>query len=195
MNIAPKKILVLLGNGDAESFSGEIAASYERGAMAAGHSVIRVNIGDLAFDPILHKGYKVIQVLEPDLVQLQAQITAADHLVIVYPNWWCSMPALLKGLFDRIWLPGFAFNFDKKTHALIQRLAGKSARVIILSGSHSPFMEWMKYGDYKNEIARGLLGFAGMKVKVTSFGPCERQDPHAHAGWIKQTEMLGARAQ
>ncbi len=190
-----KKILVLLGNGDSETFSAEVAAAYARGATAAGHAVAQVNLGDLTFDPILHKGYKVIQELEPDLIELQKKITASDHLVLVYPNWWCSMPALLKGLFDRMWLPGFAFNFDKQTHAVMQRLKGKTARVIILSGSHSPFVEWMKYGDYANEVVRGVLGFAGMKAKVTSFGPCERQDPHAHTMWLKKTEMLGQKGE
>lgn len=190
-----KKILVLLGNADVETFSGEIATAYERGAKAGGHKVTRVNIGDLSFDPILHKGYKVIQELEPDLVDLQKKIKAADHLVLVYPNWWCAMPALLKGLFDRMWLPGFAFNFDKQTHAVIQRLKGKTARVFILSGSHSPFVQWMKYGDYENEVVRGLLGFAGMKASVTSFGPCERQDPHAHGMWISKTEALGRKGE
>jgi putative NADPH-quinone reductase len=190
-----KKILVLLGNSDVETFSGEVASAYVRGASAAGHMVERVNIGDLVFDPILHKGYKVIQELEPDLVELQKKIQLADHFVLVYPNWWCAMPAILKGLFDRMWLPGFAFNFDKETRAVIQRLSGKTARVIILSGSHSPFVQWVKYGDYANEVVRGLLGFAGMKVGVTSFGPCERQDPHAHSVWIKKTEVLGAKGE
>lgn len=189
-----KKILILLGSTDAESFSGEIASAYERGARAAGHAVERVNIGDLSFDPILHKGYKEIQQLEPDLLALQEKIRGADHFVLVYPNWWSSMPAILKGLFDRIWLPGFAFNFDKQTRELIQRLAGKSARVIILSGTHSPFVQWLKYGDFANEILRGILGFSGMTAAATVYGPCERQTQHAHRGWIRKTEALGRRA-
>jgi len=190
-----KKILVLQGNPDNASFSGEVASAYVRAAKAAGHKVARINIGDLSFDPILHKGYKTIQPLEPDLLGIQKAINGANHVVIIYPNWWCSMPALLKGMFDRMWLPGFAFNFDKRTKEVTQHLKGKTARLIILSGSHSPFMLWMKYGDYTNEIARGILGFAGIDVKVTSFGPCERQTEHAHKSWIKKTEMLGSRGE
>lgn len=186
-----KKILVLLGHPDSDTFSGKIAEAYMRGAKEGGHKAVDVRIGDLSFDPILHKGYKEIQELEPDLVDLQKAIKKADHIVIVYPNWWASMPAILKGMFDRMWLPGFAFNFDKKTRMPIQRLSGKTARVIILSGSHSPFMMWMKYGDYTNEITRGILGFAGIKPKVTALGPCERQSDHAHNQWIAQIEELG----
>ena len=99
---------------------------------------------------------------------MQENIRWADHVVILYPNWWVSMPAVLKGLFDRIWLPDFAFHFDKATCDVVELLTGKTARVIVVDGAHSPFMTRLKYGDYTNEIARGILGFSGMKVHVTT---------------------------
>lgn len=188
------KILVLLGNPDADTYSGRLADAYATAATAAGHDVERINIGELHFDPILHRGYKEIQGLEPDLVMVQEKIQWADHLVVIYPNWWCTMPALLKGMFDRMWLPGFAFNFDKQTKKLIQRLKGKTARVIIVAGTHSPFMTWWQFGDYTNEIAHGILGFAGIKAKVTAFGPSEKVDAKQLERWAKKVESLGRKA-
>ena len=188
-----KRILVLLGNPDKETYSGQIANTYEESARTAGHMVERVNIGELNFDPILHKGYKEIQALEPDLVSLQDKIRNADHLVIIYPNWWCTMPAILKGLFDRIWLPGFAFNFDKVTKKLIKRLEGKTARVIIVAGTHSPFQTWWKFGDYTNEIQYGILDFAGIDTKVTAYGPCDKVDGVCRDKWLTEVEKLGAK--
>lgn len=185
-----KKILVFLGNPDKETYSGQIADRYESAARAAGHEVMRVNISDLQFDPILHKGYKEIQPLEPDLLDLQEKIRAVDHLVFVYPNWWCTMPAIMKGLFDRMWLPGFAFNFDKVTKKLIQRLTGKTARVIIVAGTHSPFQTWWKFGDFTNEIQYGILEFAGIDTKVTAFGPCDKVDDVCRADWLTDVEKL-----
>jgi len=188
-----KKIFILLGHSDTETFSGILVDAYERGAKSGGHEVRRMNLGEISFDPILHKGYKVIQELEPDLVRVQENITWADHFVVVYPNWWCAMPALLKGMFDRMWLPGFAFNFDKTTGEVIQRLTGKTARVVNISGTLSPLMMWWNFGDYTNEIARGVLGFAGIKVKVSSFGPCERCADEDRKNWVRQAELLGKR--
>lgn len=190
-----KKIVVILGHPDKDTYSGQIADRYETAARAAGHEVTRVNISELRFDPVLHKGYKEIQELEPDLVALQEAIRAADHLTIVYPNWWCTMPAILKGLFDRIWLPGFAFNFDKTTKKLIRRLAGKTARVIIVAGTHSPFQTWWQFGDYSNEIQDGILGFAGFKAKVTAFGPCDKVGDLHRDEWLKEVDKLGARGE
>lgn len=191
---APKNILVICGNPDKETLSGNMADHYQAGAEDKGHHVERVNIGELQFDPILHKGYKEIQQLEPDLLALQDKFRAADHIVIIYPNWWCTMPAILKGLFDRIWLPGFAFNFNKQTKKIDQHLKGKTGRVIILSGSHSPFKTWWQFGDYTNEIQYGILEFAGIRTDVSSFGPCERVDDACRTKWLKKVEDLGKKA-
>lgn len=186
-----KKILVLCGHPDKDSFTGVVADNYERGAREAGHEVVRVNIGDLHFDPILHKGYKEIQVLEPDLIDLQNRFREAEHIMIVYPNWWCAMPAILKGLFDRFWLPGFAFNFNKETKRIEKHLKGRSARVIVLSGSHSPFQTWWRFGDFTNEIQYGILEFAGIRTAVTAYGPCEKVGAPCREKWLREVEAMG----
>lgn len=188
-----KKILVLLGNPDKDSFSGSIADEYVKVAEKSGYRVERINIGDLKFDPILHKGYKEIQELEPDLYLIQKKIVWADHIVIVYPNWWCTMPAVLKGMFDRMWLPGFAFNFDKKTKKLIKRLKGKTAHVIVVAGTYSPFMTWFKFGDYTNEIQYGILGFAGIKTRVSTYGPTDRMSNEKRKRVLKKVAALACK--
>jgi len=185
-----KKILVFLGHPDKTSYSGHLADVYENEARAGGHEVVRINVSDLVFDPVLHMGYKSIQELEPDLKMVQEKINWADHIVFIYPNWWVTMPAVMKGMFDRMWLPGFAFNFDKVTKKLIQRLKGKTSRVIIVCGTHSPFMTWWKFGDYTNEIAHGILGFAGIKTAVTPLGPAERVKPEVLDSWSKKIGSL-----
>ncbi|MEK7638897.1 MAG: NAD(P)H-dependent oxidoreductase [Patescibacteria group bacterium] len=190
----PKKIVVICGHPDVNSFTGTILDRYQSAATGAGHEVKRFNLGELHFDPILHKGYKEIQPLEPDLVNLQNAIRECNHLVVGYPNWWCTMPALLKGLFDRFWLPGFAFNFNKQTKKVEQHLKGKTGRVFVLSGTHSPFQTWWKFGDFTNEIQYGILDFAGIKADVTTYGPCEKVNDTCRSGWIKEVETLGKTA-
>lgn len=187
-----KKIAVILGHPDADTFSGAVADAYATAAAEAGHEVEFIRLGELTFDPILHKGYKEIQPLEPDLEHIQQTVKEADHLCFVYPNWWSTMPALLKGMFDRMWLPGFAFNFDKERGRIVQHLKGKTARVIVLSGSHSPFGTWWRYGDFTNEIQYGILEFAGIKTKVSVYGPCERVSEACLGKWKQEIARLGA---
>ena len=182
-----------MGNPDTESLTSSMADSYEAGAIEAGHEVRRMNLPEMQFDPILHRGYKVIQELEPDLKTFHENVRWADHFVVLYPNWWCTMPALLKGLLDRAWLPGFAFQMVKDSswrwHALLR---GKSARMIILANVH-PWITWFLFGEFTNELGRATLGFSGMHpVRVKVFSPSEKASDATRTRWIQTARWLGS---
>ncbi|MBI2047931.1 MAG: NAD(P)H-dependent oxidoreductase [Parcubacteria group bacterium] len=168
----PKKIFILSGHPDAgETLSRSIVEAYARGARENFHEVRVTHIGELRFDPILHKGYKEIQTLEPDLVKTQESMKWADHIVITYPNWWVTMPALLKGLFDRIFLPGFAFRFHKDRPYSWEKLLQRKTGRIIVTMDTPRFLDRILFGDNTNELRRGILGFAGVHpVRVSKIG-------------------------
>lgn len=185
-----KKILVLLGHPDKETLCGSLADIYEATAKVAGHEVRRKNVGDLHFDPLLHKGYKVIQELEPDLKELQEDFKWAEHIVIFYPLWWSSMPALFKGLFDRMWLPAFAFRFikapdGKTTMGWNKLLAGRTSRVVVTL-KNQPFMERFMFGDYTAELVHAILRFAGIKVRLTEIGNAEGMSDGTRKALVKK---------
>lgn len=184
------KVYILMGNPDADgTLTAEVADTYEQAAKDTGHEVRRTNLGALSFDPILHKGYKVIQELEPDLKQVQADMLWADHFVLVYPLWWAGMPALLKGMWDRMFIPGFAFKFRKDGMGWQRLLKGKTARVVILSNNW-PIVERILFGDFTNEIGRAILGFAGYKVKVTKIGHTEHISEEREKSWMRTIQKL-----
>ncbi len=185
-----KKILVLCGHPDTESMCCELADSYAKGAKEKGHEVKRVNVGDLKFDPILHHGYKIIQELEPDLKQLQEDIRWCEHFVIIYPSWWSTMPALLKGLFDRMWLPGFAYKFMPDGLGWQRLLKGRSATVFVTSDSR-PSLARFLFGDNVNEIRDGILWFAGFRPKIKKCGPMKKISPEGRAMWVAKFEKFG----
>lgn len=190
-----KKIFLLLGHPDISGFCGEIAGAYEEGARAAGHQVTRMNIGEMQFDPILHKGYRERQELEPDLVRFQTLVTGSDHFVVVYPVWWVGMPALLKGLFDRAWLPGSAFRYiktsgGKRTMFWHRLFRGKSARIIMTSGT-LPLLVRFLPGNVNAQLRWGILWFAGFRVRSTWFGPAEGIPERRRQRWLAHVRTMG----
>ncbi len=187
-----KKIFVLVGHPDTVSMCREFADSYCEGAVAKGNEVRMTNVGDMQFDPILHQGYKVIQEYEPDLKKFQEDVRWCDHFVIIYPSWWSTMPAILKGLFDRAWMPGFAFKFLPSGLGWKRLLKGRTATVFITSDSH-PLLARFLFGDNVNEIRDGILWFAGFHPKIKKVGPMKKISPERRAKWMAKFKRFGER--
>ncbi len=191
-----KKIFLLLGHPDNSGLCGSLADAYEQGAKEAGHEIVRMNIGEMQFDPILHKGYRARQELEPDLQKFQEHVQSADHFVVVHPVWWVGMPAILKGLFDRAWLPGSAFRYIKtkagaRTIFWHRLMRGKTARIIVTSGT-APWLVRFLPGNVNAQLRWGILWFAGFRVYHTKwFGPAENPPEARRAAWLRIIHDLG----
>ena len=186
-----KKILVILGHPDKDSFNGELARSYAKGAVSVGHEVKMLELGEIKFDPILHKGYKTIQPLEDDLLKAQEDIKWADHLVVVFPDWWGSFPAILKGFVDRIFLPGFAYKYTgiglwKKL------LKPKTARIITTMDGPSFFYVFILFSAGIRIIKKGVLEFSGVSpVKTNIFSNLKKSPTKRIQNILQKVEKLG----
>jgi len=187
-----KRILVILGHPSSGSYCAAIASAYKEGAQACGNDVRFIAVGNLFFDPVLHNGYHVIQELEPDLKEAQAHIKWAQHIVFVYPIWWGTMPALLKGFIDRIFLPGFAFNYREGSLLWDGLLTGRSAHLLVTMDAPPWFFRWVYRMPGHNQMKRAVLGFSGIKsVKITSLGPVKGATQEKRRRWLDQVREYG----
>lgn len=190
-----RNITLILGHPDPGSFCGALADAYAEAARSAGHTVKVFKLGELQFDPILHEGYKTIQPLEPDLLRLQEAITWADHLVLVYPIWWGSMPALLKGLFDRVLLPGFAFKYRKDSPLWDKLLKGRSAHVFLTLDTPGWYNWLVNRRPGHRQIRKTILQFCGIDpVRITPLAPVRHSTPEQRQRWLAQVAQAARRA-
>ncbi len=165
------RTLIILGHPDKKSLCAAIADSYEKGAKEKGGEIERINLSDLNFNPNLKNGYRVVQNLEPDLIEAQKKVKWATHIVIVFPVWWGGVPALLKGFLDRAFLPGFAFKYRENSHNWDKLLTGKSARLIVTSDAPVWWLYLTYFHPAVNMMKKAVLEFCGVSpVEVMSFG-------------------------
>lgn len=157
------KTYLLLAHPDKSSFNGRIADAYEQAAKQRGNEIRRQNLGDMTFDPILWNGYQTIQKLEPDLKQAQQNLLWCERWVIIYPIWWASVPALLKGFLDRTLHSGFAYKYHDEDPFWDKMLSGRSAHVITTCDAPHWLIWWSYRNSDLNAIKRGTLEFCGIK--------------------------------
>ncbi len=187
-----KKILIINGHPDKESLCFALAESYKKGADASGIECKLVHLIDLQFNPILTYGYRVVSELEPDLIKIQQEILEADHLVIVYPNWWGTYPALLKGFIDRVFLPNFAFKYLKDSPLPAKLLKGKTARIIVTMDTPKWYYWLINKSPVHNSMKKAILEFCGISpVKISSFAIVKSSDDKERKKWIDEVEKLG----
>ncbi|MBV8326616.1 NAD(P)H-dependent oxidoreductase [Chryseobacterium sp.] len=179
-----KKITVINGHPDKESFNTAIAQSYIQSAKNAGAEIRYTAIGELDFNPNLQFGYRKSMELEPDLVKALEDIHWSEHQVWIHPIWWLGMPAVMKGFFDRAFLPGITF---KRNNGISEGLlTGKSSRIITTSGDLSE-------EEYENiyqssglfQLKNGILEYCGISSVQNHFiGPFCDLNENDRKNWL-----------
>lgn len=192
-----KRIFILNGHPAESSLSKSIAETYWQEARNEGHDVRISHLSQMSFDPNhAFAGYKQHKDLEPDLSALRKDIDWAQHIVLTTPMWWGGMPAKLKGIFDRTFLPGWAF--DTRTSKLgmpLPMLTGRTARIFVTSDTPG-FFFWLLY---RNALLRQIKGqifhFCGIKpARITHFAPASDANQNQIEKWLKVVKQLGSKA-
>ncbi|WP_314244751.1 NAD(P)H-dependent oxidoreductase [Empedobacter tilapiae] len=188
-----KKIVVINGHPDKESFNSAIAQTYITSAISLGTEVRYIPIGELDFNPNLQFGYRKRMELEPDLVKALEDLHWSEHQVWIHPMWWLGMPAIMKGFFDRAFLPSIAFKINKngQSEGLLE---GKTARIITRAGdlSEKEYEEIYKSSG-QIQLQKGILEYCGISPIQNNFiGPLIKFNEKDRNNWIEQVKSLAA---
>jgi putative NADPH-quinone reductase len=144
------KISVILAHPDKESFNHAIAADVIETLNENGHQVYFHDLYQEKFDPILpFEEFPEEAPLPPEIEEHCKEISQAQGIIIIHPNWWGQPPAVLKGWVDRVLRPGVAYKFregDKGEGVPIGLLKAKSAVVFNTSNTETE-REKKVFGD------------------------------------------------
>jgi putative NADPH-quinone reductase len=113
------RVVVVVAHPDPSSFNHAIASTATTSLSKAGHQVTVLDLYDEAFRAQMSKSewlaYHSERPLLDPMTERHAEIVKqAEALIFVYPTWWSTMPAILKGWLERVMVPGVGFVFDEK---------------------------------------------------------------------------------
>ncbi|MBM7421042.1 MULTISPECIES: NAD(P)H-dependent oxidoreductase [Chryseobacterium] len=187
-----KKIALINGHPNQESFNFTLAEAYKKGAEKSGVEIKEIIIRNLDFNPNLQFGYQKRMELEPDLIKAWEIIQWADHLVWVHPVWWGGLPAITKGFIDRLFLPGLAFKYRENSVWWDKLLTGKTAHIITTLDQPSWYYRIFYGRPSINHLKKSTLEFCGIKpVKVTYIGIIKNSKEEQRKKWIEKVYSLG----
>ncbi|WP_018698894.1 NAD(P)H-dependent oxidoreductase [Amorphus coralli] len=193
----PTSIVLIQGHPDPdpEHLCRALATAYAEGARAAGHAVTLVDVAGLDF-PILRRPSAFDEEPVPEtLVPARDALLAADHIVVVFPLWLGTLPALTKGFFEQVLHRRDAFEDADGSLVPKGRLKGKSARIVATMGMPAlAFRLWFR-GHGTKSFERGVLAIAGVSpIRETLFGGVEAAGEAKRQSWIARMRRLGERA-
>lgn len=185
------RIAVIQGHPDpgGHRFGHALAAAYVEGARAAGHSVSVTDVARLEFPLVRTKDEFETGPVPADIREAQAAIEAAGHLVLFYPLWFGTMPALLKGFLEQVFRPTFV-NGELGNFSNL-RLKGRTARLVVTMGMPTLAYRWLFGRPGWNLFEASMLKLCGIgPVRATLVG---RVDASAAARqkWLTKMRDLG----
>ncbi len=192
-----KRIFILDGHPGSTSLSRSLALEYAVAAERAGHEVRIAHLHDLAFDADFGEGgYKALKPLEPMLEQVLQDLEWSEHVVLTTPMWWGGLPAKLKGLFDRILLPGRTFDTRKTSFGLpTPMLSGRTARVMLTSDTKSWLLRVVYHNAIVNQLKCQIFSFIGIKpTRITQFANASQPSDRTVSQWLSEARKLGTNA-
>lgn len=175
--------LIIVTHPNSDSLTQSIAREVAKG-VAPQHTTELVDLAASGFDPrftqadiaVLHGTGGMLT----DVLAEQTRLDKAEVLVLVYPIYWWSMPALLKGWIDRVFVNGWAFDFtDGK---LVKKLQHLQVHLIAVGGADPATYERHGYQTaMTTQIEHGIFGYCGARVvSSTLMLDSETQEPAIH---------------
>jgi putative NADPH-quinone reductase len=191
------RALVVLAHPLSDSLCAHLAQQTVEALRSRGATVDVVDLYAEAFQPALTAEERRLHYATPepgaDVVAMQQRLAAADTLVLVFPTWWFSLPAMLKGWFDRVWAPNFAFENGTPIKPLLTGL--NSCLVVTTLGSPWWIDRLVMRQPVKRVLKTGLVFACAPQARfhMLSLHETETADPARVARFVSRLRQAVGR--
>ncbi|MET8424538.1 NAD(P)H oxidoreductase [Nocardia sp. NPDC004860] len=163
--------LVVIAHHRSDSLTAHIARRTVARLESAGYRVDLLDLRAEGFDPRMTEADQPDwgnreKTYSPEVHEHMDRILAADVVVAVFPVYWASVPAILKGWIDRVWNYGFAYGRSKP------RLAGKRMLWLGLGGvaAGDPTVDFMQQA-LEGQLSMGIAYYCGFSYSAVGLLP------------------------
>lgn len=190
------RILVIQGHPDPDPahLCRALAQAYAEGAAQAGHHVQQLDLAELDV-PLLRSQAEFEKGSVPESLRpAQDALLAAEHIMLVFPLWLGTMPALVKAFLEQVLRPGFAFATEGKGFPK-GKLRGRSVRLVVTMGMPALAYRWFFFAHGLRGMTRSIFHFVGLRpVRQSLFGMVGTASPAKRSRWLAEMRRLGERA-
>ena len=126
--------------------------------------------------------------LDPTVFRYKKKLEWADHIVMIFPIWWMSMPAMMKGFVDKVIFPGVAYDMDNGR--LVSRLASlKQVTVISTMNTPADIYRDMFGNSLEGSLIKGTFNQIGIHdAEWISFNMVKQVGTEVREQWLADLE-------
>jgi putative NADPH-quinone reductase len=168
-----------------------LADAYAEGATASGHRVIRIEIAKIDFPILQTQAEFESGPLPASLEPSRDAILSSNHVVIVFPLWLGTMPAIVKAFLEQVMRPGTAFAYEKG--GIKKLLEGRSAHIIVTMGMPAWLYQTFYFSHGIRALQRNIFKFTGFSpVRTTMFGMVHNATAGTASRWVNTMRRKGS---
>jgi len=150
-----------------ESFIGSLTQQISEALKGKNENVIHIDLLNDGFNPVMNeedlKLWREGKYKDELVGKYKTEIEKADVLILPFPIWWGTEPAVLKGFFDKVFLPNFAFEYGEKGE-LVGLFIGKRAIVITTMEVSVEFFNETLNNPIDGALLKNTLNACGIDV-------------------------------
>jgi NAD(P)H dehydrogenase (quinone) len=161
--------LIVYAHHEGKSHNSEILAYVKKQLEKTGRGYEVIDLYKDKFNPVMPTPTYSDENADQTVKGYQKKISKCDRLILIFPIWWYNMPAILKGFFDRVFTPGFAFKFGPAGPEPL--MADKNAVVINTFAGQKEALDMFGHAPIV-ALDRSILDFCGFSVKRVNWFNC-----------------------
>lgn len=194
------KTLIVFYHPYKGSYCNSILKAVKTGLKKGGHPCKVINLDKDAFDPVMHmKDLKVfpalgrgdtdaLDELDPIVLRYKKKLEWAERLILIFPIWWMSVPAMIKGFVDKVIFPGVAYEMDgAKLKSRLKNL--KQVTVISTMNTPADIYRDVFGNSIEGSLIKGTFNQIGIHdAKWISLNMVKQVGPEVRAQWLDELE-------